>query len=179
MSGMRATLTCAALAALAALAVLGLAGCGGGDGDADGGADTPTRAQFIAGTDRVCATSNRRTRVLNGQLARAAAGARDDRDLLRRLAPILERGYGRVRDNAIAFRTAEPPAADAAEIERIRRLYDRQAEFVRKLAAAARRGDARTFATLSDEQRQVVTRARRLARAFGFKVCGSTRSDPT
>jgi hypothetical protein len=168
----RSTLACAVLAAAAALAV---AGCASGDGDA---ADRPTRAQFIAGTDRVCATSNRRTRVLNRQLARAAAGARDDRDLLRRLAPILERGYGRVRDNAIAFRTAEPPAADAARIDRIRRLYDRQAEFVSKLAAAARRGDVRRFEALSDEQRQVVSRARRLARAFGFKVCGSTRSDP-
>jgi hypothetical protein len=159
---------------LMAAAALALSACGSGDGDPD----RPTRAQFIAGTDRVCATSNRRTRELNQQLARAAAGARDDRDLLRRLAPILQRGYGRVRDNAIAFRTAEPPAADAARIEAIRRLYDRQAEFVSKLAAAARRGDSRAFARLSNEQRQVTSRARRLARAFGFKVCGSTRSDP-
>ena len=169
----RSTLACAMLAATAT-AALALSACGSGDGDRD----RPTRAQFIAGTDRVCATSNRRTRDLNRQLARAAAAARDDRDLLRRFAPILERGYGRVRDNAIAFRTAEPPAADAARIEAIRRLYDRQAEFVSKLAAAARRSDARAFARLSDEQRAVTIRARRLARAFGFKVCGSTRSDP-
>jgi hypothetical protein len=165
--GMRATLvTCAALAVAAAA---GLASCG----DADG----PTRAQFIAGTDKLCERSNRRTRTLNRQVAQAAAGARNERDRLRRLAPVLERGYDRVRDNAIAFRTEEPPAADADEIERIRRLYDRQAEFVRSLAAAARRGDARAFAALSEQQADVVTRARRLTRAYGFKECGSRKSD--
>ncbi len=170
MSGMRATLPYVVLVA----AALGLASCGGGDEN-----DAPTRAQFIAGTDKLCEASNRRTRTLNQQVARAAESARNDRDLLRRLAPILERGYGRVRDNAIAFRTANPPAGDGAEIERIRRLYDQQAEFVSKLAAAARRGDSPAFESLSEQQRGVVTRARRLTRAYGFKECGSTKSDAT
>ena len=159
--------------AIAAVAFVGLASCGGDDGDA------PTRAQFIADTDKLCERSNRRTRTLNRQLARAAAGARNDRELLRRLAPVLERGYGRVRDNAIAFRTADPPEGDAAQIERIRRLYDQQGEFVRKLASAARRGDSRTFQSLSSQQAEVVRRARRLTRAYGFKECGSTKSDAT
>lgn len=169
MSGMRATLVCVVLA----VAALGLASCGGGTSDA------AKRAQFIDGTDRLCEKSNRRTRTFNRQLARAAAGARNDRDLLRRLAPILARGYGGVRDNARALRTSNPPAGDAAEIDRIRRLYDRQAQFVRKLAAAARRGDTRGFTSLSEQQKEVVTRARRLTRAYGFKECGSTTSDAT
>ena len=168
MSGMRWSLVCIALV-LAFTAV----GCGGGD---DG--DAPTRAQFIAQTDELCKASNRRTRTLNLKLRRAAAGARDDRDLLRRLAPILERGYDRVRANAAAFRAVEPPDDDAAEIARLRRLYDQQAQFVRPLAAAARRGDVSGFESLTAQQRDVVTRARRLSRAYGFKQCGSTRSDP-
>lgn len=170
MSGMRWSLVCIAFV----LAAFGAAGCGD-----DGDGDAPTRAQFIAQTDELCKASNRRTRTLNLKLRRAAAVARNDRDVLRRLAPILEDGYDLVRDNAAAFRAVEPPDDDAAAIAGLRTLYDRQAQFVRRLAAAARRGDARRFEALSVEQQAVVTRARRLSRAFGFKQCGSSRSDPT
>ena len=97
---------------------------------------------------------------------------------MRRLAPILERGYGPVRDNAAAFEAANPPAGDAAAIERIRKAYDEQAELVRRLAAAAKRGDVDAFKALSEEQKDVVTRARTLARAYGFAECGSSKSDP-
>ena len=44
--------------------------------------------------------------------------------------------------------------ATRLEIERIRRLYDQQAQFVRKLAAAARRGDSRAFRALSSSRRR-------------------------
>jgi hypothetical protein len=169
MSRMHPTLRPAVLVAVALLA-----GCGGSGGDDD----PPTRAQFIAKTDRLCQTSNRRTRALNVQLATAAARARDDEDLLRRLAPILERGYGPLRDNAAAFQAANPPADDAAAIERIRKAYDEQAELVRRLAAAAKRGDVPAFKSLSERQKEVVTRARRLARGYGFEQCGSSKSDP-
>ena len=163
---------CTAL--LVAAAVL-VAACGGGDGDDD----APTKAQFIAKTDRLCEASNRRTRALNVQLRSAADASRDDEDLLRRLAPILERGYGPVRDNAASFQAANPPAGDAAAIERIRKAYDEQAELVRRLAAAAKRGDVPAFMARSEEQKDVVSRARRLARAYGFQECGSAKSDPT
>lgn len=162
---------CRAVLAFAA-AVL-VAGCGGlGDDDA------PTRAQFIAKTDRLCEASNTRTRALNVELRAAAEAARNDAELLRRLAPILKRGYGPVRDNAAAFQAANPPAGDAAAIERIRRAYDEQAELVRRLAAAAKRGDVPAFMALSEEQKDVVMRARSLARSYGFRECGSSKSDP-
>jgi hypothetical protein len=167
MSGMRRSLVCIVLT----LVALAAGGCGG-DGDA------PTRAQFVAQTDKLCQATNRRTRTLNLKLRRAAAGARTDRDLLRRLAPILDAGYDRVRENAEAFSAVKPPDADAAQIARLRRLYDRQAQFLRRLAAAARRGEVSRFESLTAEQQDVVTRARRLSRAYGFKQCGSTRSDP-
>ena len=168
---MRWFLLCIAL--VLAPVAFAVAGCGGSD---DG--DAPTRAQFIAQTDELCTTSNRRTRTLNLKVRQAAAAARDDRDFMRRLAPILERGYDQVRANAAAFRAVESPVDDATEIARLRRLYDQQAQFVRRLAAAARRGDVRGFKSLTAEQQAVVMRARRLSRAYGFKQCGSTRSDP-
>jgi len=156
------------------LAAIGLAACGGSD-DAS---DAPlTRAQYIATTDALCKQSNARTRKLNAELRAKSVGASTDAELLRRLAPILQRGYGPVRDNAAAFQAANPPAADAAAIERIRALYDRQAEFVRKLARAARRVDSNEFKSLSEQQKDVVKSARRLTRAYGFKECGSTKSD--
>jgi hypothetical protein len=160
-------------ALLVAAAVL-VAACGGSGGDDD----PPTKAQFIAKTDRLCEASNRRTRALNVELKTAADASENDKDLLRRLAPILERGYGPVRDNAASFQAANPPAGDAAAIERIRKAYDEQAELVRRLAAAAKRGDVPAFKALSEEQKDVVLRARRLARAYGFQECGSSKSDP-
>lgn len=156
------------------LAAIGLGACGGSDDAADA---TLTRAQYIAKTDALCKLSNARTRKLNAQLRARAAGAKTDAELLRRLAPILQRGYGPVRDNAAAFQAANPPAADAAAVERIRALYDRQAEFVRRLALAAKRVDSDEFKSLTEQQKDVVTRARRLTRSFGFKECGSAKSD--
>ena len=99
--------------------------------------------------------------------------------MLRALAPILERGYGQVRDNAAAFEAVNPPPADAAKIERIRKLYDEQAELVRKLAAAAKAGDVGEFKALSDRQASVLSNARNAASAYGFKECGSEKSDAT
>jgi hypothetical protein len=158
-----------------ALAAITIAACGG----SKEAPDAPlTRAQYIAKTDALCKRSNARTRKLNVEIRERSAGATSDAQLLRRLAPILERGYGPVRDNAAAFQAANPPAADIAAVERIRALYDRQAEFVRKLALAAKRVDSDEFKSLTELQKDVVTRARKLTRGYGFKECGSTKSDP-
>jgi hypothetical protein len=139
--------------------------------------DAPTRAEFIAKTDAQCKASNVRTKALNEQAAGVADRARTEAQLLRELAPILKRGYGQVRDNAAAFEAATPPTGDAARIERIRTLYDEQAELVRKLAVAAAAGKIDDFKALSEEQKDVLARARRAARAYGFQECGSTKSD--
>ena len=76
--------------------------------------DGPTRAEFIAKTDAQCKVSNARTKTLNEEAApRRRTRARSEAQLLRELAPILERGYGQVRDNAAAFQAVNPPPADA------------------------------------------------------------------
>jgi hypothetical protein len=160
------------LRALLALAALALGACGSSGDDT-----TAARQRFIAGTDALCKASNARTKALNLKLRRAAAGARDDRDLLRRLAPILRQGNEPVRDNAAALRASDPPAADAARVEGIRRVYDEQAALVRKLAGAAALVQVDRFKALSEEQKDVVTRARRLAHEYGFEECGSAKSD--
>lgn len=159
-----------------ACAALALAACGG---SGDGASAPLTRAQFIARTDVQCKASNLRTKALNEQVQQAQAQATGDADLLKRLSPILQRGYGPVRDNAAAFETSDPPPADATRIETLRKLYDHQAELVRMLAIAAKRGDVEQFNLLSTQQDDVVKRARRLARGYGFKECGSAKSDAT
>jgi len=172
MSPMR-TLTSAALAA----AALALAACGDSGDSGDDKTATSTRAEFIAKTDAQCKVSNARTKTLNEEAARAADTAKTEAELLKQLAPILQRGYGQVRDNAAAFQAVNPPADDAAEIEVIRKLYDEQAELVRKLAAAAKSADKNRFKVLTREQGDVLARARKAAAAYGFKECGSTKSD--
>ena len=169
MSRMRTTAV-----AVLTVATLGLAACGGSGGDDSA---EPTRAEFIAKTDAQCKVSNARTKTLNEEATRAAASARNDAQLLRRIAPILERGYGQVRDNAAAFQSVNPPSADAAEVERIRTIYDEQAELVRKLGLAAKRGEIDRYKALSVQQQDVIARARKATTAYGFKECGSSKSD--
>ena len=154
--------------AFAALVVVALAPAGCGDS---------SRAEFIAKTDAQCKRTNVRTKALNEAAARAAASAGSDAQVLRALAPILRRSYGQVRDNAAAFEAESPPPADAAEVKRIRKLYDEQAKLARKLAVAAKRGDIDEFRSLTELQKDLVARARRATRAYGFKECGSTKSD--
>lgn len=167
MSRMRST-----AAALLAVAVLGLQACGG-----DGTPDELTRAEFVAKTDAQCKVSNARTKTLNEEATRAAAAAPTEAQLLRELTPILERGYRQVRDNAAAFRAVDPPSADAAEIDRIRTLYDEQVEVVRKLGAAAKDDDLEQYKAVSEEQKDVLARLREATSAFGFQECGSIKSD--
>jgi hypothetical protein len=158
---------------LAALA-LALAACGGSSSQAG---KPLTRAQYIAKADKLCTASNARTRALNDKLVRAASETTTNAQLLRRLAPILRQGYAPIAANASTFDAVAPPVADAVAIERIREAYDQQAELVRRLAIAAEGNDADRFKSLSRTQTQVVARARRLARAYGFKECGSSKSD--
>lgn len=160
--------------ALLAATALAFGGCGGSD---DGSERAPTRAQFVASTDRRCEASTARTRALNAQLRRAEQGARDDEDLLRRIAPILQRGSAVVRENADALGAEQPPPADRAAVMRIRAAYDEQAAIARRLATAAKQGDVEDFKSLIEEQRDVLMRARSLARDYGFRECGSAKSD--
>ncbi len=160
--------------ALLAAAALALGACGGsGDDESEG----PTKAEFIAKTDAQCKVSNVRTKRLNEEASRAAEAAGTEAQLLKALTPILERGYGQIRDNASAFQSVNPPAGDAAEVEAIRKLYDQQAELVRRLAVAAARGDTEQFKSLTEQQRDLLTRARKATSAYGFKECGSAKSD--
>jgi ABC-type Fe3+-hydroxamate transport system substrate-binding protein len=165
------------ISAVLALSVLALAACGGGSGDDSSAA--PTRAEFIAKTDAQCKLSNARTKTLNEESRRAVAGRPRQARLLQVLAPILARAYGQVRDNAAAFQAASPPSDDAAEIENIRKLYDEQAEIVRRLGAAAKQGDLDRYKAITEEQKDALARLRKATTAYGFKECGSTKSDAT
>jgi hypothetical protein len=168
MSSMRPTAS-----AMLALATLALAACGGSGDNKTAG---PTRAEFIAKTDAQCKVSNARTKALNEESARAGA-TQTQAQLLKAVAPVLARSYGQARDNAAAFEAVSPPAADAAAVEAIRKLYDEQAEILRKLAAAATRGDLDQYKAITEQQKDVVVRIRKATNAYGFKECGSTKSD--
>lgn len=159
------------------LAALAVAGCGGSSDDHE--AASPTRAEFIAQTDARCQTSNARTRDLNAEVVRVSQGVTDERVLLRRLAPVLERGSKAVGDNADAFAATTPLPADAKKIAELRTLYERQATLAGRLAAAAKRGDVDDFRLYTTEQTDVLARVRQRAKAFGFKECGSAKSDAT
>jgi hypothetical protein len=147
-----------------------VASCGGGKGDS-------RREEYIARADRQCEAANRRAKALNERFEAAQLGGKSADEVLDALASILEEGYElQQRDNE-AFRDIEPPPEDREVIERLHAAYDEQAALIGRMRDAAESGDAMRFRVLSDEVQRVKRRARALARDYGFKECGSGKSE--
>lgn len=136
-----------------------------------------SRAAYIARADRFCRSTNADTRRLNARANAAIRSADNDRDRLKALAPILEEGVRAQRSQVARFLAITPPAADRATIERYWSAISRQARLVAQLASAAAEGDVAAYNRIADRSSALREQARGLARAFGFKECGSGKSD--
>ena len=155
------------------VAALVPAGCGGEE------PQPRSHAELVAKIDARCEVTNAETKKINEEAELVGERADTQEQLLRELAPILERASDQVRQNAAAFKSVEPTGNDAAKLDRIRRFYDRQTRLAHKFAAAAKRGAVDEFKMLSELQKDLLRRLRKATSDFGFKECGSTRSDAT
>jgi hypothetical protein len=145
------------------------AGCGG---SGDTGSDQPTapaggpvtKEQFIAQADAACKRFDERLRAL------ARAGSFDD----------IVRSYRESAKEARAFyddfRAIPKPPADEQLLARYQRVLSDSIRVTEQGSAAIAGTDRKRFRDLTTEAGRLSRENTRIARRYGFKVCGGTVS---
>lgn len=176
-----------ALPALVALAVL--AGCGSssesstptseGATSAEG---SPSRAEFIARADALCAASKakqaplRRRVETEARRARAEeeAGGGEVSDATRReLALTLKRILAMAETGLSRVRSLEPPAADAEQLEPIFERTESAFDSSRAYGEALEGHEDARAQALAEKGNAETSETAVLAKRYGFRVCGS------
>jgi len=157
-----------------------LAGCGGGDGgDSVQSAGTttgisdkqPTKQQYLARGDAVCADAQADLSRLGPKIEAAAAAEGDDkarlvRDVWREQLVIFDSFSGRIK-------ALGAPAGDEPQVREFVRSLDEGRALAGRIVDELEAGEEPSQ-SLIDEYSQTAYRGNTLAQAYGFKVCGRT-----
>jgi hypothetical protein len=151
----------AVLSAFAATALIA-AGCGGSD--TPGGEKTA----FIRSADRVCRDASQIGQAMSQQLTQAlqqgnTAGAAQAINLL-------QPTYRKHLDRLAAL---QAPAGEQAKVKEVVDALNQAADDVATEARALQGNDQKLLDRVVGSLREKQARARKLAVAYGFKVCGS------
>ncbi len=146
---MRAAVTSVLLAVAAA-------GCGGGD-------DQPSRAEYVASLEKICAESDRRVEGVPEPESVA-----DVADYAREVKSIIEELLADARD-------LELPAEDGDRFEEYLDLVENDPSFnkIDELIEAAEAGDEARVGELGEELDAGTSEADELAEKLGLEECGS------
>jgi hypothetical protein len=142
-----------------------LAGCGGGD--------STSRSDYIRAADDVCTRANDESNALNRRFAELTRGVTDQREIMRKAAPILTAGHDFQRDYVAEFKALDAPEGDGETIDAIHAALEEQVAALGRLADAAGSGEAARFRTAQRQVTAARTEARRRLKAYGFEVCGA------
>lgn len=156
------------LAALATL-VLVLPGCGSSSTPRASAAE---RQAYIAKGDAICAAYNTLARRLRGQLAERRAEAVAAQSLKPYTRPLNIAREG-AHEAVKRFKALPAPAGDEQRIGQLTAVMDEQTQLLDKLTNATAANDTTTFKPLNDRLIAVGQDEQRLARAYGFRECGS------
>jgi hypothetical protein len=152
---------------LAPLLVLLVSGCGGSGHASSPSAAPPTRAQYVAEANRVCAGHHVEVAQLASEAVDRGAGLsrlETAASVIRETLPVLRRSFDRAR-------ALPAPSADA---ERIRRFWARADDsllLLRRAAAAMDRGDRSALARARRGLLRVAADTRPAARELGLREC--------
>jgi hypothetical protein len=141
-------------------------------------AGDPEKAAYIAKADVVCAAGNAAVRKLNERANKVVRGQQEDETkLLKALAPILRDGR-KIQTQALRqFKAIPPPAADRALITRYWGLLDQQLELLGQMVDAAVAGDVDAYKRITTKSSALRDQSRALAKAYGYKRCGTEATD--
>lgn len=155
----------AALPAALVGAVALLAGCGGGG---------PTKAQYTAKANAICAGAGTQTTALVGQLTKAAGslGAANP-SAARELASTLEQLHTTTGATLAKLRALEQPSADHAAIERFLSSLAVVNETLGKTATAAGAGQLRETLAQLEATAPAAGQMASAAKAYGLDECAS------
>ena len=155
------------------VAALVLAGCGGGDGGSaaeDGVADKqPTKKQYLARGDAICADAQAELARLQPKIEKARAASGDEQA---ELAEEIWREQLEILDGfSSEIKALGAPAGDEARIEEFVRSLDEGEQKGREILSHVEDGEEPPQDLVNDYA-QTAYRGNALARAYGFKVCG-------
>lgn len=130
------------------------------------------RQAYIAKGDAVCASYNALARRLRRQLTDRRPQALSEGSLKPYAAPLQIARDG-AKEAVRRFKALEVPAGDEAAIGRLTAKMTQQQELLDKLTNATLADDTNAFKPLNDQLISVGVDESRLARAYGFRQCGS------
>ena len=164
MTSTRARTTLIALLLSAASA---LAACGGDDSAAD--KDTgPTRPEYIAKVDALCAKVTKASRPTNRKLQALVDGSGTFSSRLKKATPLLQKTYDLQKGKLEDVRAVPPPQKDRAQINKVLATGSKALEEFRKGIPIARRGDLKNFIDIAFDANGTRGDAERLGTNYGF-----------
>lgn len=153
---------------VAAVGAVGIAGCGGGSKSSSSSSgfasSSPTKTAFIARADRVCGKAVAQISPVNAQLQTAATPTA--------VASLLRQEQSITQSGASAMNAIPEPPGDKGTIATLIGQIDSEAVQLGRIASAAARNDVATVRTEDSRLNAVHVNYQRIARAYGFQVCG-------
>lgn len=162
------------LGALLVAAALLLAGCGGSERDE---AEAPSKQQYIAQGDAICADIQADAARLRQRAAelQAQSGELPKTEFLAQAAAFWQDQIRVAEDFLQRFEDLGSPSGDEAEVEEFRRNMEDGIATAREIRETLAGGEEVSEA-LVQEYGQIVARGNESARDYGFQVCGQTQA---
>lgn len=169
---------------LAALGIA-LAGCGSSSATSSDGATSGetslSKAEFIARADALCEATKAKEEPLRAEIQKLAVKARDEEkatatvsDGLRgELAETLEQIVATGEAGLSQVEELGTPAEDASQLEAIRQESKSSFAVSDDYAAALENHEDRKAQTIAEQGNAETREAAKLAKQYGFEVCGS------
>jgi hypothetical protein len=148
---------------IAAVLALGAAGCGGDDG--------PTKAEYIASADEICAAANKQAKGISKQFETQGKKAQAQKSLKPLTSALSEAQKLNAQTN-VKFQALEAPKDLEKQVETMNQELDKQDEITEKLVAAAAKNDQKTYNQLGQQVGQSQQKTQQVMNEIGFKVCG-------
>ena len=175
MLGYRASMRSSLLSLTVAVALV-TAGCGGDDKAANQ-PKPPTKAEYIAKVDPICAQANAESEDAGRDLGRALQSSRNPDKALGKAATVLKRTEEQTQRRIEEIKRVPLPAGgDRQGAQRFLTALDENLDLLKDLRAAAEAGDVRSFQTAASELQSEGDKATGVAQAYGFRDCGEEDS---
>lgn len=166
------------------LLVVAVTGCGGGSTGTTAATVTrasstpapavpaaPTKAQFIAHADAICARTNAKLKPVQQHLS---ALARQSESAIESEGPVAFRqGAAITREGIAQLQSLPAPTGDVTTVQKIITALDDEAADIDNIAAATAHGEGSAIEAAKRAEQTTKATYQGLAQGYGLKVCGA------
>jgi len=154
------------LIALLMTAASALGACGGDDSSAEDSG--PTRPEYVAKVDALCAKVTQASRPTNRRLQGLVNGTGTFSSRLKKSAPLLQKTYDLQKGKLEDIKAVRPPVKDRAQIDEVVAVSSKALKEFLDGIAIAERGDLKNFIDVAFDANGTRARAERLGTTYGF-----------